>query len=60
MKFNAQSAVYGSVVIMGQVETGSGGGLLFGDSDVLKNLNGLQTMARFDTLRGGWTDAYSY
>ena len=60
MKFNAQSAVYGSVVIMGQVETGSGGGLLFGDADVLKNLNGLQSMARFDTLRGGWTDAYSY
>ncbi len=60
MKFNAQSAVYGAVVIMGRVTTGSGGGLLFGDSDVLKNLNGLQSMARFDTLRGGWTDGYSY
>jgi hypothetical protein len=60
MKFNAQSAVYGSVVIQGQVQTGSGGGLLYGDADVLKNLNSLQSMARYDTLRGGWTDAYSY
>lgn len=60
MKFNAQSAVYGSVVIQGQIETGSGGGLLYGDADVLKNLSGLQSMARYDTLRGGWTDSYSY
>lgn len=60
MKFNAGSAVYGSMVIQGQVQTGSGGGLLFGDADVLKALAGLQTMARYDTLRGGWTDAYSY
>lgn len=60
MKFNAGSAVYGSMVIQGQVETGSGGGLLFGDADVLKALAGLQSMVRYDTLRGGWTDAYSY
>jgi len=60
MKFNAQSAVYGSMVIQGQVQTGSGGGLLFGDADVLKNLAGLAPMSRYDTLRGGWTDGYSY
>lgn len=60
MKFNAGSAVYGSMVIQGQVQTGSGGGLLFGDADVLKNLSGLAPMDRFDTLRGGWTDANSY
>jgi hypothetical protein len=60
MKFNAQSAVYGSVVIQGQVQTGSGGGLLYGDADVLKALAGLDSMAEFNTLRGGWTDIYSY
>lgn len=60
MKFNAGSAVYGSMVIQGEIQTGSGGGLLFGDAEILKALNGLQTMARYDTLRGGWTDAYSY
>ena len=60
MKFNAQSAVYGSVVIQGQVQTGSGGGLLYGDAEVLKALSGLDPMQQFDTLRGGWTDGYSY
>lgn len=60
MKFNAQSAVYGSVVVQGSISPGSGGGLLFGDVDVLKALASLQSMARYDTLRGGWTDAYSY
>lgn len=60
MKFNAQSAVYGSVVIQGQIQTGSGGGLLYGDADVLKALSGLDPMQQFDTLRGGWTDSYSY
>ena len=60
MKFNAGSAVYGALVIQGQIQTGSGNGLLFGDADILKALNGLQSMARYDTLRGGWTDAYSY
>jgi len=60
MKFNAQSAVYGAVVIQGQVTTGSGGGLIFGDREILRNLANLQPMSRFDTLRGGWTDRYSY
>lgn len=60
MRFNAGSAVYGAMIIQGQVTTGSGGGLLFGDSEVLKNLTGLAPMDRFDTLRGGWTDANSY
>lgn len=60
MKFNAGSAVYGSLVVQGQVTTGSGGGLIFGDADILRALNGLQSMARFDTLRGGWTDRNSY
>jgi hypothetical protein len=60
MKFNAQSAVYGAVVIQGRVTTGSGGGLIFGDREILRNLANLQSMARFDTLRGGWTDRYSY
>lgn len=60
MKFNAQSAVYGALVIQGRVTTGSGGGLIFGDRDILRNLANLQPMSRFDTLRGGWTDRYSY
>lgn len=60
MKFKGQSAVYGSLVIQGPITTGSGGGLVFGDVDILKTLAGLQSMARYDTLRGGWTDAYSY
>ena len=60
MKFNAQSAVYGSVIIQGAVQTGSGGGLLYGDADVLKNLNSLPPMSQFDTLRGGWNDSNSY
>ena len=60
MKFNAQSAVYGSMVVMGQVTTGSGGGLLFGDREILRNLGNLPPMSRFDTLRGGWSDRSSY
>ena len=61
MKFNAQSAVYGSMVIMGQVTTGSGGGLIFGDRDILRNLvNNPDLTPRFDTLRGGWSDRASY
>ena len=60
MKFNAQSAVYGSVVVQGQVVQGSGGGLIFGDRDILNALANGGRMARFDTLRGGWTDRYTY
>ena len=60
MKFKGQSAVFGSLVIQGPITTGSGGGLVFGDVEVLKALASLQSMARYDTLRGGWTDAYSY
>lgn len=60
MKFNAGSAVYGSLVVQGQVLTGSGGGLLYGDADILKALGGLDEMTQFDTLRGGWTDRNSY
>lgn len=60
MKFNGRSEVYGSMVVQGQITQGSGRGLIFGDADILKALGGLQTMARFDTLRGGWTDRNSY
>lgn len=60
MKFNAGSAVYGSVVVQGEIQSGSGGGLIFGDSEVLKVLASLGKMVRHDTLQGGWTDAYSY
>ncbi|GAB3390824.1 hypothetical protein [Lysobacter fragariae] len=60
MKFNSQSAVYGSVLIQGQVTTGSGGGLIFGDASILTALGNNPKMARFDTMRGGWTDRYSY
>lgn len=60
MRFNAQSAVYGSVIIQGAVTSGSGGGLIFGDRDILNALARSGSMVRFDTLRGGWTDRYSY
>lgn len=60
MQFNAGSAVYGSLVVQGQILTGSGGGLLYGDADILKALGGLDEMTQFDTLRGGWTDRNSY
>ena len=60
MRFNAGSAVYGAVVVQGSVLTGSGGGLIFGDKDVLINLTTSPSLSRFDTLRGGWTDRHSY
>ncbi len=60
MKFNAGSAVYGAMVVQGRILTGSGGGLIFGDSALLKTLSGLSSLVRYDTLKGGWTDAYSY
>ena len=59
-KFNAQSAVFGSVLVQGVVPTGSGGGLIYGDRDILVRLGNNPELARFDTLRGGWTDRYSY
>lgn len=59
-KFNAQSAVFGSVLVQGVVPTGSGGGLIFGDRNILVTLGNNAKLARFDTLRGGWTDSYSY
>lgn len=60
-KFNAQSSVFGSVIIQGVVPTGSGGGLIYGDSDILKKLldPGVQP-PQFDTLGGGWSDRISY
>ena len=60
MKFNAGSAVYGSVVVQGRILPGSGGGLIIGDRNLLKTLAALPPLVRYDTLRGGWTDAYSY
>ena len=59
-KFNSQSAVFGSVLIQGVVPTGSGGGLIYGDANILTNLAKEPGMARFDTLQGGWTDRLSY
>ena len=59
-KFNAQSAVFGSVLIQGVVPKGSGGGLIYGDANILTTLASQQGMARFDTLRGGWSDRRSF
>ena len=60
VEFNAQSLIYGSVLVHGPIGGGFGGGLVFGDVEILKALNKLPSMSRYDTLRGGWTDAYSY
>lgn len=57
---NSQSAVFGSVVVQGVIPTGSGGGLIFGDKDLLLTLNNNPALSRFDTLLGGWSDRYSY
>lgn len=59
-KFNSQSAVFGSVLIQGVIPTGSGGGLIYGDANILTKLASERGMARFDTLRGGWNDRNSY
>lgn len=59
-KFNSQSAVFGSVLIQGIVPVGSGGGLIFGDRDLLRTLAGSAPMLKNEPLAGGWTDRYSY
>lgn len=59
-KYNSQSAVFGSVLIQGVVPNGSGGGLIFGDRDILLNLAQEPGLDQFDTLHGGWNDRYSY
>lgn len=53
-------SVFGSVFIQGQFSTGSGNGLIWGDPEILLKISNDPSSAVFNTLRGGWTDRYSY
>lgn len=56
----SKAAVFGSVFIQGEFENGSGNGPVVGDNEIMKALANNPRLAQFDTLRGGWTDRYSY
>lgn len=60
VKFNGTAEVFGSVIIQGAIDTGSGGATLVGDSGVLLNLRNSEDLMQYDTLRGGWSDRLSY
>lgn len=56
----SKGAVFGSVFIQGKFETGSGNAPIVGDADIMLALSNNPKLAAFNTLRGGWTDRYSY
>lgn len=56
----SKAAVFGTVFVQGEYSTGSGNGPVVGDPAVLSALANLPNMSQFNTLRGGWTDRYSY
>lgn len=56
----SKGAVFGSVFIQGEFKTGSGNGPIVGDADIMTALSNNPALSAFNTLRGGWTDRYSY
>lgn len=58
--FNSGAQVFGSIILQGHVKTGSGNADLVGDRQIILNLLNNEDLKQFDTLRGGWTDGYSY
>ncbi|TWI10695.1 PilX N-terminal domain-containing pilus assembly protein [Aerolutibacter ruishenii] len=56
----SKAAVFGSVFIQGAFVNGSGNGPIVGDPDIMMALSNNPSLAAFNTLRGGWTDRYSY
>lgn len=58
--FNGGAQVFGSVIIQGNIKTGSGSADLVGDRQVIMNLMNNDDLRQYDTLRGGWTDSKSF
>jgi hypothetical protein len=58
MTMNAGAAVYGAMVVQGQIKANGGGAIIY-DATVLANLEA-QGGTKYATLPGAWTDRRSY
>lgn len=56
LDMNAGAAVYGSVVVQGQIDKANGTASIIYNSDVLINLANDNTMQKFSGVPGGWSD----
>ena len=59
LRMNAQSVVYGSVIIQGQANKLNGGASIIYSGMIMDNIAGAAN-DRFSTLPGAWTDKWSY
>lgn len=60
LDMNAGAAVYGSVVVQGQIDKANGTASIIYNADVLINLANDKTMQKFSGVPGGWSDRVSY
>ena len=56
LDMNAGAAVYGSIVIQGQVDKANGSASIIYNADVLINLANDDSMQKFSGVPGGWSD----
>jgi Tfp pilus assembly protein PilX len=60
LDMNGHAAVYGSVIVQGQVDKANGTAAVIYDQTVLQNLGNNPNNTRYATLPGAWNDNYSY
>lgn len=60
LRMNAGAAVYGSVVVQGQVEKANGTAAVIYSDTVLNAIGQSPNNARFGTLPGAWNDRSTY
>jgi hypothetical protein len=57
---NAGAAVYGGIIVQGQVDKANGNAAVIYNADVLNALATDPANTRYATLPGAWTDLRSY